>query len=183
MLKAFYYGSYASLMSSTSPSIFSLAFVFKPLRDLSASSSSDRFCAASLSLVRLSRSSHILGTLTFTNMGYTSLSIYTLRSFVVISSVSFGRSSSFVLDPMSDRTLKSSVKSEYDEIAMYRSSGLSGFVVVSGGLMSSIVSYRGLSNYQLAVTFFGSRSLQSLKTGRQTESAIQATLQMPVVAN
>lgn len=135
-----YSRGYASFISSTNSSIFSLALVFKVLAGFSSLSSLAKFCAASLSLNCLSRSSHIFGTLTLTNMGYTSLSIYTFRSFVVMSSVSFGRSSNFVLDPISDRTLKSSVKSEYDEIAIYRSRGLSGLVVVSGGLMSSIVS-------------------------------------------
>lgn len=67
----------------------------------------DRFCT------RVNHySRHIFGTLSLTNMGYTNLSIYTLRSFVVISSVSFGRSSSLVLDPIRDFTLKSRTKSE-----------------------------------------------------------------------
>ena len=76
-------------------------------------------------------------------MGYTNLSIYTLRNLVVISSVNLGTSSSLVREPINDRTSKSSTKSEYEEMAMYRSKGFSGRVVVSGGLINSIVSYDG----------------------------------------
>lgn len=55
---------------------------------------------------------HIWGTLILTNIGYTNLSMYTLRSLVVISSVNLGTSSSLVREPIKDRTSKSSTKSE-----------------------------------------------------------------------